>query len=38
MDEHGPYIKCRFELPRGSFATVVMDEIMKSGEVMEEEV
>ncbi len=38
MDEHGPYIKCRFELPRGSFATVVMDEIMKSGEVMEEDV
>lgn len=38
MDEHGPYIKCRFELPRGSFATVVMDEIMKTGESMEEDV
>jgi tRNA pseudouridine13 synthase len=38
MDEHGPYIKCRFELPRGSFATVVMDEIMKTGQSMEEDV
>ncbi len=30
MDEHGPYIRCAFELPRGAFATTVMDEIMKS--------
>ena len=30
-DEHGGYIRCAFELPRGSFATTVMDEIMKSG-------
>jgi len=31
MDEHGTYIRCAFELPRGAFATTVMDEIMKSG-------
>ncbi len=30
-DELGPYIKCRFELPRGSYATVVLEEIIKSG-------
>jgi tRNA pseudouridine13 synthase len=30
-DEHGPFIRCAFELPRGSFATTVMDEIMKVG-------
>lgn len=30
VDEHGAYIRCAFELPRGSFATTVMDEIMKS--------
>jgi tRNA pseudouridine13 synthase len=28
-DEHGHYIKCAFDLPAGSFATVVMREIMK---------
>lgn len=28
-DEHGPYIRCAFELPPGSFATVVMNEIIK---------
>ncbi|PCI10296.1 tRNA pseudouridine(13) synthase TruD [bacterium] len=28
-DEHGGYIRCAFELPRGSFATTVMDEVMK---------
>jgi tRNA pseudouridine13 synthase len=28
-DEHGDYVKLRFELPRGSFATSVMQEIMK---------
>jgi tRNA pseudouridine13 synthase len=32
MDEHGTYIKCVFELPRGSFATVVMREIMKNAQ------
>jgi tRNA pseudouridine13 synthase len=31
MDEHGPYVRCAFELPKGSFATVVMEEIMKNG-------
>ena len=30
VDEHGPFIRCAFELPAGSFATVVMREIMKS--------
>lgn len=29
VDEHGPYVRCAFELPRGSFATVVLREIMK---------
>lgn len=28
-DEHGPYARVSFELPRGSFATVVLREIMK---------
>lgn len=28
-DEHGDYIKVRFELPRGAFATSVLQEIMK---------
>ena len=37
VDEHGSYIKCVFELPRGSFATAVMEEIMKSGVGGEEE-
>ncbi len=32
MDEHGAYIKCVFELPRGSFATTVMREVMKPSE------
>ena len=30
MDEHGPFIRCAFELPPGAFATIVMREIMKS--------
>ncbi len=29
LDEHGPYVRLAFELPRGSFATVVLREIMK---------
>ncbi len=29
VDEHGPYVRLMFELPRGSFATVVAREIMK---------
>lgn len=28
-DEHGPYVQVGFDLPRGSFATIVMREIMK---------
>ena len=28
-DEFGPYVRCAFELPPGSFATVVMREVMK---------
>ncbi|MBL8761583.1 MAG: tRNA pseudouridine(13) synthase TruD [Phycisphaerae bacterium] len=28
-DEHGAYVRCAFELPRGAFATVVLREIMK---------
>jgi len=31
-DEHGTYVRCAFELPRGSFATVVMREVMKPAE------
>ncbi len=30
-DERGPYIRCAFDLPRGGFATTVLDEIMKPG-------
>jgi tRNA pseudouridine13 synthase len=37
VDEHGAYIRCAFELPRGSFATVVMRELMKPAEAMAEE-
>jgi len=29
-DEHGPYIRVGFELPRGSFATIVLREVMKN--------
>jgi tRNA pseudouridine13 synthase len=29
IDEHGDYVRCDFELPPGSYATVVMREIMK---------
>lgn len=29
VDEHGSYVRCAFELPSGSFATVVMREIVK---------
>ncbi len=28
-DEHGTYVRCGFALPRGSFATVAMAEVMK---------
>jgi len=30
VDEHGDYVRCAFELPRGSFATAVTREVMKS--------
>jgi len=30
VDEHGPYIRVAFELPRGAFATVALREIMKN--------
>jgi len=38
-DEHGPYIRLAFRLPRGSFATSLLREIMKAdtGQVEEEE-
>lgn len=29
VDAHGPFIRCAFELPRGSFATVALREVMK---------
>jgi tRNA pseudouridine13 synthase len=29
VDEHGPYVRCVFDLPRGAFATSVLREIMK---------
>ena len=29
VDEHGGYVRCAFDLPRGAFATTVMAEIMK---------
>lgn len=28
-DEHGAFVRCKFELPAGSFATMVMREVMK---------
>ncbi|MBS0190457.1 MAG: tRNA pseudouridine(13) synthase TruD [Phycisphaerales bacterium] len=30
-DEHGEYVRVAFDLPRGAFATVVLEEIMKTG-------
>ena len=29
-DEHGEYIECAFTLPRGAFATTIMEEVMKT--------
>lgn len=29
VDDRGTYIRCAFELPRGAFATTVMDEVLK---------
>jgi tRNA pseudouridine13 synthase len=37
VDEHGGYVRCAFELPRGCFATVVMREIMKPASDLAEE-
>lgn len=36
VDEHGPYIRLTFELPRGAFATTVLREIMKTPETAED--
>lgn len=30
VDEHGPYVRCAFDLPSGAFATTVMSEVMKT--------
>lgn len=32
VDEHGPFVRCTFELPPGAFATVVMREVMKTSD------
>jgi tRNA pseudouridine13 synthase len=32
VDEHGAYVRCAFELPRGAFATTVLREVIKPGE------
>ena len=29
-DDHGPFVKLAFEMPRGAFATIVLREVMKS--------
>jgi len=29
VDEHGPFVRCGFELPRGAYATEVLAEVMK---------
>jgi tRNA pseudouridine13 synthase len=34
-DEHGPYVRLAMRLDRGCFATVVLDEIMKTGNIDE---
>lgn len=36
-DEHGEYIRLAFDLPRGAFATVALEEIMKVGRGAEAE-
>lgn len=36
MDEHGAYVRCAFDLPRGSFATTVLDEIIKDDPLRED--
>lgn len=37
MDEHGSFVRCAFELPRGCFATSVMREIMGPVEADEQD-
>lgn len=40
IDEHGHYVRCAFDLPRGAFATTVMREVIKpisSGQTPPEE-
>ncbi len=34
VDEHGPYVRLAFELPRGVFATIALREIMKSDDML----
>ena len=34
IDDHGPYIRVAFDLPRGAYATIVLREIMKARETM----
>lgn len=36
-DEHGPYVRVAFDLPRGAFATEVMREVMKPARMDEPE-
>jgi tRNA pseudouridine13 synthase len=36
-DEIGPYIRVAFDLPRGAFATAVLEEIMKTGRAGDED-
>lgn len=31
VDEHGAYVRCAFDLPAGSYATSVLEEVMKNG-------
>jgi tRNA pseudouridine13 synthase len=37
VDEHGAFVRCAFELPRGCFATVVMREVMKPSDALEDD-
>ena len=34
VDEHGDFVRLAFDLPRGTYATVLLREIMKAGEVI----
>jgi tRNA pseudouridine13 synthase len=37
VDEHGPYVRLAFDLPRGAFATSVLQEVMKASVVDRED-